>query len=82
MHRIALSIIVALSLAGSPSLAQGPDVAKHSFLVFDGLLYQDKPDLAKLGMLPIRGINPPATANRPSEGVDDADIRATPQGFD
>jgi hypothetical protein len=51
--------------------------ARQSFLVFDGLLYGGKPDLGALGMLPIRGINPPAGVIHPSDVADDGQVRAT-----
>ncbi len=53
--------------------------SRPPFVVFDGLLYQGKPDLSPLGMAPIRGINPPVTGNQPTDGVDDSEVQATLQ---
>ena len=79
MPFIRLLIFVAFGLVCGASVAG--DVpssnAKQAFLVFDGLLYRGKPDMSALGMLPIRGINPPASLVHPLDAVDDEQVRAT-----
>src|SRR5258708_37867040 len=75
-------LTVAVSLLASVSIAADAPVSstfKQSFLVFDGLLYKGKPDLGALGMTPIRGINPPGTLKKPSDGVDEVQVHATLQ---
>ena len=71
---LALCIAAGSCIAGATA---APPAQTQSFKVFDGLLYVGKPDLGALGMLQIRGINPPATANQASDGVDDAKVRST-----
>src|SRR5665811_2411338 len=72
------ALLVPLS-AGAAGQLPPSGGQKQSFVVFDGLIYLGKPDLGLLGMPPIRGINPPATANRPTDGVDDTKVRETLQ---
>lgn len=70
------ALVACVSIAADARL---PSASQGSFLVFDGLLYTDKPDLRTLGMVPIRGINPPVIGNRSADEVDHAQVRATLQ---
>jgi hypothetical protein len=74
-------LIVALGLFTSVCMAADGSIstARQPFLVFDGLLYQGKPNLGALGMTPIRGINPPGGVSKASDAADDAQVRATLQ---
>ena len=81
--RISRLLVTVLSLLTSLSIgADAPvSLAQRPFLVLDGLLYTGKPDLAALGMTPIRGINPPASLEKATDGVDEAQVRATLQSL-
>jgi hypothetical protein len=69
-------IFVAFSLVAR--LAVAADTAP--FMVFNGLLYKNQPDVSSLGMIRIGGINPPASVNsHPSDAVDEAKVRAALQ---
>jgi hypothetical protein len=70
----AFGLLVIMSAADADAQMNGS--GQGPFVVFDGLLYKGKPDLGALGMRPIRGINPPATANKASDDVDEAKVRA------
>jgi hypothetical protein len=77
-----MALVSSVSIAADPILPIAPI---RPFLVFDGLLYVGKPDLAKLGMVQIRGVNPPVVDNRSADQVDEPQVRATLQdlkGFD
>jgi len=77
MSSIRLLAVVVLILSSGACIAGDAPVSKQPFLVFDGLLYQGKPELGALGMVPIRGINPPVSISHASDPVDDAKVRAT-----
>jgi hypothetical protein len=79
-HRYAITLIVFFSVS-SGSLA-APTAWNNDFRVFDGLLYNGKPDLSGLGMIAIVQLNQPEGI---SDSFDDAKTRATMQrieGFD
>jgi len=52
-------VTAAIAFPLSIGVGYGSPVPNREFLVFDGLLYQQKPDLTALGMHPIIQINPP-----------------------
>lgn len=84
MPLVRLLLLAAFALIAGASIAAAaapPNAPTRSFFVFDGLLYTGKPDLGKLGMTPIRGINPPVTVNKDSDGVNDSEVRATLQNL-
>jgi hypothetical protein len=68
-----------LSLVAGQSDAAGNSIfaeGKSPFLVFDGLLYKGKPDLASFGMTQIVGINP---VGQTTDRVDDEHVRTRMQ---
>ena len=74
---ILLSILIATGMVSVSAAAGDATAPSHPpFVVFDGLLYVGKPNLRPLGMVPIRGINPPVGI-RSADTVDDAKVRAT-----
>ena len=69
-------VVGTVSMAADVAVQSGP---KQPFVVFDGLLYQGKPDLGRLGIVRIGGVNPPVVNNRSADTVDEAQVRATLQ---
>jgi hypothetical protein len=73
----ALTIFGRLCVAADDSPPPG---VKPPFLVFDGLLYDGRPNSAALGMTPIRGLNPQGNVVG-EKPVDEAHVRAMMQPF-
>jgi hypothetical protein len=71
--------VAALAIWTGSSMAATP--GNQPFMVFDGLLYQGKPDSAALGMKPIKQVNSPPSANPIPHRVDDEAVRATLRGL-
>jgi hypothetical protein len=70
----AVATLASASIAGAAVNFGAPN---QPFIVFDGLLYKGKPDLAALGMAPIAGVNSPAASNPTPHVVEDEAVRTT-----
>ena len=75
MHHRRIIAVAAVAICSGAALAAAP--GGQTFKVFDGLLYQGKPDPSVLGMTPTVQVNSPATANPAPHRVDDDAVRAT-----
>ncbi len=83
LSRRVLGVAAVVLFAGS-SMTATPSafgVENGSFKVFDGLLYQGKPESGALGMTPIHQVNSPRAANPSPHDVDDDAVRATLSGL-
>lgn len=78
-----LVVVVGILLLGAPIADAGSrfGVEDQSFLVFDGLLYKGKPDLAAVGMTQIVQVNSPHASNPSPHVVEDAAVQATLSGL-
>lgn len=65
-----------MGFAGAGPLSAAP-LSNEGFVIFDGLLYQGKPDLGPLGIVRIGGVNPSAKELGATAEVDPQDVRAT-----
>ena len=75
MLRKRVIAVAGAAICSGAALAAAP--GSQTFKVFDGLLYQGKPDPSVLGMTPIIQVNSPATATPTPHRVDDDAVRAT-----
>jgi hypothetical protein len=79
MLRKRIIAVAAVAICSGAAMAAAP--GSQTFKVFDGLLYQGKPDPSVLGMTPIIQVNSPAAANPTPHRVDDDAVRATLSGL-
>jgi hypothetical protein len=73
MFRLFVRGAVIAALLGAATCALAAGQSPQGFMVFDGLLYRNKPDLAPLGMPRILQINQPSGS---ADKLDEASVRA------